>query len=189
MTELGKILSKTFLKGRWYLDIETKFGHRKIPQATYIWLQGNPAFLDIPKGYVIHHLDLDPLNDDISNLALMQRHHHTAYHWKHKTIQPEIRIDGGNRNHRPIDNVTKPKIFYRKDRNNFILTFTDKDAHKRVWVSSMYEKPFKTREDAQRGIDMLFMRTPETEKNPERWTFQGEPIFNPFSEQNETINQ
>jgi len=78
-------LEKIFRKGRWYIKSSGKWA---APFANYVWLKGNPSFKEIPAGYVIHHLDNDPLNDDISNLVLMQKHHHAPYHWKHKTIEP-----------------------------------------------------------------------------------------------------
>ena len=87
------IREKFFKRGRWYVKLESPFnGFSIIPFANYVWLKGNPSFEQIPKGYVIHHLDSDEQNDDISNLVLMQKHHHTAYHFKQKTIEPELKV-------------------------------------------------------------------------------------------------
>ena len=81
------IREKFFKRGRWYVKLESPFnGFSIIPFANYVWLKGNPSFEQIPKGYVIHHLDSDEQNDDISNLVLMQKHHHTAYHFKQKPL-------------------------------------------------------------------------------------------------------
>ena len=55
-----------------------------MPLANYNWLMTNPGFEHVPKGYVVHHLDHNEQNDDPSNLALMAKNLHTAYHWKHK---------------------------------------------------------------------------------------------------------
>jgi len=57
-----------------------------------VWLQHNPGFEAVPKGYVVHHLDHDELNNDISNLALMQKFHHIAHHAKQKTVKTEVNI-------------------------------------------------------------------------------------------------
>ncbi len=89
-------IEKFFRKDRWYIKISGNGNSKTMPQANYVWLKGNPAFLDIPKDYLIHHLDHDELNDDISNLALMQKHHHVAHHWKNKMIRPELNFKLGS---------------------------------------------------------------------------------------------
>ncbi len=82
-----EIVDKQIKKGRWQVTLSDRNGRRgKMAHYEYIWLKGNPSFRAIPPGYLIHHLDLDPLNDDVSNLALMFRHHHWAYHLKHKNV-------------------------------------------------------------------------------------------------------
>ena len=64
---------------RWYVVLdESFFSVKTMKKAVYVWLFHNPAFIQIPKGYVIHHLDHNSLNDDISNLALMQKHQHLS---------------------------------------------------------------------------------------------------------------
>lgn len=47
---------------------------------------------EVPKGYVIHHIDRDITNNDICNLALLTPGYHTKLHlkgkkhtWKHKS--------------------------------------------------------------------------------------------------------
>ena len=116
-------------RGRWHVVFDKPYnGSRRMLKAHYVWLKGNPAFEKIPKGYVIHHLDNDPLNDDISNLALMQKHHHTAYHWKHRTVSPDIEIE------QPINGLVrqhcfptkKPTIMLRKDTGRYVVNFYEK---------------------------------------------------------------
>ena len=48
-----------------------------IEYAKFVWIQNNGA---ISKGYVIHHIDKNTLNDDISNLALVSRKAHINIH-------------------------------------------------------------------------------------------------------------
>ena len=38
------------------------------------------VYFDPKSGYVVHHLDLDPGNDSIENLAVMTREDHGRYH-------------------------------------------------------------------------------------------------------------
>lgn len=77
-------------KGRFYVRVSktTRFTESSclVPRAVYVWLKGNPGFEEIPRGYVIHHLDYDPTNDDISNLVLMCRPHHSAHHLKQNKV-------------------------------------------------------------------------------------------------------
>ena len=45
----------------------------------YLWKKQNG---EIPKGYILHHIDHNSLNDDISNLQLMTRSEHINHHRK-----------------------------------------------------------------------------------------------------------
>jgi hypothetical protein len=65
----------------------------QMPRAHYNWLQANPFFKDIPKGYTIHHLDLDETNDDPTNLVLFYGKYHTAYHYKTKRLMDVRRLE------------------------------------------------------------------------------------------------
>lgn len=47
--------------------------------AHKVWLEYNKMD-KLPKGFVIHHKDENPLNDDISNLRLMRREDHNYLH-------------------------------------------------------------------------------------------------------------
>ena len=60
--------------------------------AHYVWLKGNPSFLFIPPDYVIHHLDGDPLNNDITNLVIMQKHYHISYHAKKFGLSSPVKL-------------------------------------------------------------------------------------------------
>ena len=120
-----KVIEKVLKKGRWYAILDQSFNGRKtMPHAHYVWLLGNPCFEEIPKGYVIHHLDYDEQNDDISNLVIMQKHHHSAHHWKQKIITPKIRVDLNSRLH--FYPINKPSIHKRKDQDSkFIVCFVE----------------------------------------------------------------
>jgi hypothetical protein len=62
-----------------------------IEHAKFIWIKNNG---EIPKGYIIHHVDEDSLNDDPGNLALVTRaahinlHRHTLMAAKQKKQKP-----------------------------------------------------------------------------------------------------
>lgn len=47
------------------------------PRATRVWEQANGR---LPRGYVIHHVDRNTLNDDLSNLELLSRADHLNEH-------------------------------------------------------------------------------------------------------------
>ena len=53
-----------------------------IKRCRYVWESINGP---IPKGMVIHHLDENKLNDEISNLVCITRSQHTSIHTKGKT--------------------------------------------------------------------------------------------------------
>jgi hypothetical protein len=50
------------------------------PRAVVVWQQMNG---DLLPGYVIHHIDGDSLNDDISNLVALTRKDHLKVHRKY----------------------------------------------------------------------------------------------------------
>ncbi len=52
-----------------------------------IWKEKNG---EIPKGYVIHHIDKNRKNNDISNLQLLSKSEHTKIHKKIKSRNKSI---------------------------------------------------------------------------------------------------
>lgn len=56
----------------------------------YIWEQ---TYGPIPKGYVIHHVDGDPLNNALENLILMTRSGHSTFHRLHPNLGSPIFSD------------------------------------------------------------------------------------------------
>ena len=145
-------IEKIFRKDRWYLRITNGEHSKTVLQANYVCLQGNPAFLDIPVGYVIHHLDGDKQNDDISNLVIMQKQHHVAYHWKHKIVEPELNLADwavkvGRTFYIPLN---QPKIYKHGDGFRIYIREQAQDGRKKtVWVSKWEGKPIETREMAE----------------------------------------
>ena len=64
------------LKPDWYTG---RKGCKHIYYHHYVWCI-NMGITEIPKGYVIHHIDLDKTNNDIENLALMTVSAHSKLH-------------------------------------------------------------------------------------------------------------
>jgi len=123
----NQIEEKFLRKGRWFVKLSSKInGVFTLPYANYIWLKGNPSFLGIPRGYVVHHLDDDEANDSISNLVIMQKHHHAAYHFSRKIIKPEVKfIDASPYQERTVYFPTrKPWICQRKN-GRYYLQFKE----------------------------------------------------------------
>lgn len=122
--------------------IKTKWGTAKLQSDGYYRItsgkEGNCGKLlhdliwedenckKVPEGHVVHHIDLNPLNNDISNLELMSRADHARLHhtgktgyWKDKTRPLETRqkISEANkgRNHHNFNSCIK--INKRIDKN------------------------------------------------------------------------
>lgn len=159
------ITKKLLRYGRWYVHLDVhydEFERREVPQANVVWLACNTSFRSIPRGYVIHHLDHDKLNDDISNLVLMHGNHHTAYHKKNYNTDTEIDIDPhlfdtARETYFPN---TEPCIFQRRGTKNpwFFLSFQEiiGDVNKRITVSRWMGKRMQTREEAQMVKDLIW---------------------------------
>lgn len=62
---------------------EYQFEHRRI------W---EDAHGPIPEGFIVHHVNHDPLDNRIENLQLMRRGDHARHHHR----KPELYPDGGN---------------------------------------------------------------------------------------------
>ena len=131
-------LEKKIQQGRWQISLIN--GDKKIwvPNAHFVWLVGNPAFRGIPSDYVIHHLDGDKLNDDISNLALIQKNYHLSYHAKNiPTTTPVKLIDLQNSS---TPNKKPRAMKGKKSRSWKLLFYAD---HKDQIVSRYDGKLFK----------------------------------------------
>jgi hypothetical protein len=147
------VVEKFIRKGRWYVRVNPPINDKStMLNAVYVWLKGNPAFISIPKGYVIHHLDHDEQNDDISNLVIMQKHHHAAHHWKQKTIKPTVNIhnDYIGVQRTVYSPVTEPSVIYRKDNKTFFIYFREiiNGEKVRTRITRNKGKTIKTLEEA-----------------------------------------
>ena len=92
----SKVVEKFIRNKRWFVKIDPPFnGKPVLAYAIYVWLLGNPGFSDLPIGYDVHHLDGDCLNDDISNLVIMHKFHHAAYHLKQRDTKTGIKLRPG----------------------------------------------------------------------------------------------
>lgn len=81
-------LSTRFINGNGYLMCSKNFNgvrYRKLYHV-YIWEKNN-GFK--PKGHIIHHIDENKLNNDISNLQLVTRTEHARIHAGWKLIDNE----------------------------------------------------------------------------------------------------
>lgn len=68
----------------YYRTSDNQLLHRKIWEEFY----GQK----IPDGYVIHHRDENPLNNNISNLQLMTHEEHLSHHHKGKPIHINTKV-------------------------------------------------------------------------------------------------
>ena len=156
MIDECEVKEKFFQNGRWYLRLKAKFyGRTIIPYAQHVWLEGNPAFNCVPKGYVIHHIDHNATNDDITNLVLMQKNHHTAYHVKLKKLKPELDMAVPIKEpKRTVFMPTcKPRVNVDRRRKNprYFLSMTEyiDGERKRTRISHYDGRKFETREQAE----------------------------------------
>jgi hypothetical protein len=148
-----RMREKVFKNNRWFAVLETSFnGRLTIPMAHYVWLKGNPSFIDIPKGYVIHHLDHDEVNDDITNLVLMQKHHHAAYHWKAKVLTPAIRLQHSKQDNDLFVPLAEP-VIKKHEKYGYFLYFIENinGARKRRSIYRVQGKKFNSMEDAEQA--------------------------------------
>ena len=156
--ENSEIINKTIIKGRWEVTLRFLNISLKIPHAHYVWLKENPSFNSIPGDYIIHHLDNDPLNDDISNLVLMYKFHHMAYHTKFKNKIVKVDLNDNDTYGEPTQ---LPHI--RKNGKNFYIDYAsrdDKEKYKQRKIFSWKGKILDTEKKAQALISMLWPDKP-----------------------------
>lgn len=149
-----------FRKGRFYIRLKKGLGQITLPRANFVWLQYNPTFSDIPKGYIVHHLDHDQTNDDPSNLVIMQKYHHVAHHWKQKKIEVPVTVDVSEKYTvlAPDYPLKRPVVIHVKSRNKFSIKYQTLDCKKGQWklIGSFGGETFRTREAAEAAIDKIW---------------------------------
>lgn len=62
--------------------------NKRIPYHQYIWIMN---YGPIPEGYIIHHIDQNKLNNDISNLQCITKKQHDSIHSKQKWLDPNFK--------------------------------------------------------------------------------------------------
>ena len=78
MAQIGEIRIR---QGRRWIKVGM-FPNKWMPYARYLWEMEKGEIRQ--KGYVVHHKDGDPMNDDIKNFELMKNKKHLEYHVKEK---------------------------------------------------------------------------------------------------------
>ena len=151
-----RVVGRKIHRHRWRIKLKDKDGKIfNMPQAHFVWLKGNPFFEEIPPGYVIHHLDHDPLNDDISNLALMEKHQHSSHHWKSKNFITPLEIVSTDETIEEIIPTKKPRI-YNCDKNRWYVEFCFRPSKDSNVVSKKVRRLngniMKTKDDAETFI-------------------------------------
>ena len=147
------VLEEIFRRNRWYVIVKISEDQQStIPKAHYVWLKSNPAFIEIPKDYVIHHLNHDELNDDPTNLVLMQRFLHIAYHWKQKIVKPEVKIERTTLKAVYFDGDPDKIHIYPKGKRWYINWYANSE---RIRIFSWDGKGFKAKERAESARDHL----------------------------------
>jgi len=156
-----EVVRKIFKKDRWYVVLDQSFYTQKtIPNAVYVWLTENPTFERVPPGYVIHHLDRNELNDDISNLALMQRFHHLAHHSKRKEVKSKVEIDF-NPKYRDVFFPTRKPRVSNAGRGSVCVAFSERinGNSERVRLYTYGGKKIKSLEQAQAICDKIWEKS------------------------------
>lgn len=149
------VVSKTIREGRCHVTLTTESGtSATMPNAHYAWLLANPVFNEIPKGYSIHRLDFDPLNDDPTNLVLMKSTLHGAYHFKHsaKNSTPPTRAFIQDASLPSLgSNIARITVSFNKQRNRWGLTWMEGERGKKKQrkLYAFNGKPFESKEDAE----------------------------------------
>src|SRR3989344_1123068 len=70
--------SPKWVERSYYLGNKATFRGKRERLHRYIWRKKNG---EVPKGFIVHHIDGNPLNNSISNLGIMERGEHAHHHW------------------------------------------------------------------------------------------------------------
>ena len=181
-----EVTNKFLNTGRWYVSFRMPFNGKKVmPFANYVWLLGNPQFEEIPPGYCVHHLDGDEMNDDITNLALMKKPHHAAYHLKRKVEDSPKKIKLRD----PVGlgkDLTIPRVskIPRLKTPLWRLRWQETDlSGKRVarQITKIKGKSFRTEQQADKAKKLLMKIHPSFGQNKEK-------IYNIMNQINEDLD-
>ena len=67
-------------KKRYYLSQSTHNAERRVAKGLHVAIWEFYSGKTVPKGYVVHHKDHNPFNNDFSNLECISRKQHLALH-------------------------------------------------------------------------------------------------------------
>ena len=121
-----------------YVKVNSQKGYKQSWIHQYIWMAANKA--DIPKGYDVHHIDHNTLNNSIYNLELIESFKHMSEHKKGKTLSEETR--------KKISESNKGKIFSKEHIRKLskqVMQLTLEGELVKIWDS--------TRECYRNGFD------------------------------------
>ena len=118
-----------------------KEGNNKKLLHRLIWEDHNGP---IPEGYVIHHIDENKLNNDISNLELMLWSEHNSHHMKGKPKSEETRKKISEAKRKGEVRVVKDGFNYGKQQ--YVLKYN----RKRIKRSINKDKLLKEAEELNR---------------------------------------
>ena len=116
-----------------------------IDEHVYIWVL---HFGDVPEGYVVHHKDGNPHNNDISNLEIMQRAEHSRMHRinSHLTSATKEKLSSAAKRSWNMRLSTVPQGFSICCKCHATLPTTDfnKDKYTRLGIKSICKECRKT---------------------------------------------
>ena len=84
---------KTVFAPSWFKGGTVKSG--RVYEHILVWCEYFEQD-QLPEGFVIHHLDLNKDNNDITNLVLLSISHHIKLHWEIRKVQRLSRKGVGN---------------------------------------------------------------------------------------------
>lgn len=65
---------------------------KQVEEHIVVYCEAN-GLTEIPEGYVVHHIDLDKLNNDLSNLVLMTNSEHIKLH---RRLRREVKFNANS---------------------------------------------------------------------------------------------
>lgn len=73
---INELFSKTH--NRYLISLKKNWKYKRIPRANYIYMINTLS--EIPKGFVIHHINYNTIDDRFENLQLLSRKEHNLIH-------------------------------------------------------------------------------------------------------------
>jgi hypothetical protein len=65
---------------------------KRILESHFVWSKHNNQ--EVPKGHVVHHKDLNPLNNNPKNLELMKKGSHNKFHTSNDGVYGKLKREG-----------------------------------------------------------------------------------------------